>query len=121
MMQQRITEISGGIAASYRAAATVKFRSLYPVVVNHPAETALAVTVARSRHGSCRRRPSPALMGSEDFAFMLEERPGNIALIGNGDTARLHDASYDFNDAAIPYGVSYWKRLVETAMPISPA
>lgn len=60
-------------------------------------------------------------MGSEDFAFMLEERPGNIALIGNGDTAGLHDASYDFNDAAIPYGVSYWTRLVETAMPINSA
>jgi len=63
----------------------------------------------------------PQLMGSEDFAFMLEERPGNIALIGNGDTASLHDASYDFNDATIPYGVSYWTRLVETAMSINSA
>jgi amidohydrolase len=120
MMRQRITEISQGIAASYRAAATVKFRTLYPVVVNHPAETALAATVARGVMAAV-DADHPQLMGSQDFAFMLEERPGNIALIGNGDTAGLHDASYDFNNAAIPYGVSYWTRLVETAMPTSPA
>lgn len=57
-------------------------------------------------------------MGSEDFAFMLEMRPGNIALIENGSTAGLHDPSYDFNDAAIPYGVAYWERLIEKAMPL---
>ena len=120
MMQQRITEISEGIAPSYRAVATVKFRNLYPVVVNHPAETALAAAVAHDIMEAVDTE-HPQLMGSEDFAFMLEERPGNIALIGNGDTAGLHDASYDFNDAAIPYGVSYWTRLVETAMPINSA
>lgn len=49
---------------------------------------------------------------------MLEMRPGNIALIGNGSTAGLHDPSYDFNDAAIPYGVAYWERLIEKAMPL---
>ena len=87
------------------------------MVVNHPAETALAVAVARSVMAAVDAE-HPQLMGSEDFAFMLEERPGNIALIGNGDTAGLHDASYDFNDAAIPFGVSYWMRLIDTAMPI---
>ena len=117
-MQQRITEISEGIAASYGAVATVNYKSLYPVVVNHPAETALAVNVARDLMGAdAVNADHPQLMGSEDFAFMLQERPGNIALIGNGNTAGLHEASYDFNDAAIPYGVSYWMRLVETAMP----
>ncbi|TIS87008.1 M20 aminoacylase family protein [Mesorhizobium sp.] len=118
MMQRRITEISEGIAASYGATATVDYKSLYPVVVNHPAETALAVDVARNVMGAdAVNSDHPQLMGSEDFAFMLQERPGNIALIGNGNTAGLHEASYDFNDAAIPYGVSYWMRLVETAMP----
>lgn len=48
---------------------------------------------------------------------MLEQRPGNISLLGNGNTAGLHDSSYDFNDEAIPYGVSYWKSLIEMAMP----
>jgi len=118
-MRQRIVEISEGIAASYGATATVKFKGLYPVVVNHAAETALAVEAARAIMGAEAVNPDhPQLMGSEDFAFMLEERPGNIALIGNGDTAGLHDASYDFNDAAIPFGVSYWMRLIDTAMPI---
>jgi metal-dependent amidase/aminoacylase/carboxypeptidase family protein len=59
----------------------------------------------------------PPVMGAEDFAFMLEARPGTMIAIGNGDTAGLHDPAYDFNDEAIPYGVSYWTRLVETAMP----
>ena len=87
-------------------------------MVNHAAETTLAVEAARAIMGAEAVNPDhPQLMGSEDFAFMLEERPGNIALIGNGDTAGLHDASYDFNDAAIPFGVAYWIRLIETAMP----
>lgn len=117
-MQRRIIEIAEGIASSYGATATVVFKGLYPVVVNHPAETALAVEVARAVMGFDFVDPDhPQLMGSEDFAFMLEQRPGNIALLGNGSTAGLHDPAYDFNDAAIPYGVAYWTRLVEAAMP----
>ncbi|WP_342586327.1 M20/M25/M40 family metallo-hydrolase [Neorhizobium galegae] len=92
---------------------------VYPAVVNHPAETALAVEVARTVMGEDSVDPDHSqLMGSEDFAFMLEHRAGNIALLGNGSTAGLHDPGYDFNDAAIPYGVGYWTRLVETAMPV---
>jgi hippurate hydrolase len=56
-------------------------------------------------------------MGGEDFSFMLEARPGAFIFIGNGDTAGLHHPSYDFDDKAIPVGMSYWARLVETAMP----
>jgi hippurate hydrolase len=57
------------------------------------------------------------LMGSEDFAFMLEERPGAYIFMGNGDTAGVHHPAYDFNDAAIPYGMSLWAKIVETGMP----
>ena len=57
------------------------------------------------------------LMGGEDFSFMLEARPGAFIFIGNGKTAGVHHPKYDFNDAAIPAGISYWARLVETAMP----
>jgi hippurate hydrolase len=118
-MHRRIIDISEGIAASYGAIATVTFRNLYPAVVNHPAETALAVEVARTVMGEDSVDPDHSqLMGSEDFAFMLEQRAGNIALLGNGSTVGLHDPGYDFNDAAIPYGVGYWTRLVETAMPV---
>jgi hippurate hydrolase len=56
-------------------------------------------------------------MGAEDFSFMLEARPGAFIFIGNGDSAGLHNAGYDFNDDAIPIGASFWARLVETALP----
>jgi len=119
IMARRIVDISEGIAASYGASATVTFRNLYPVVVNSPAETALAVEVARAFMGVHAVEPDHAqLMGSEDFAFMLEQRPGNIALLGNGSTAGLHEPSYDFNDAAIPYGINYWTRLIETGLQL---
>ncbi|WEO69867.1 M20/M25/M40 family metallo-hydrolase [Rhizobium rhizogenes] len=84
------------------------FRNLYPAVVYHPAETALAVEAARTVLGEDSFDSDHSqLMGSEDFAFMLEERPGNTALLDNGSTAGPHDPAYDFNDAAIPYEVAY--------------
>ncbi len=55
-------------------------------------------------------------MGSEDFSFMLESRPGAFIFIGNGDSATLHHPAYDFNDEVLPYGMSYWVELVETAL-----
>jgi hippurate hydrolase len=59
-------------------------------------------------------------MGAEDFSYMLEKRPGAFIFLGNGDTSGLHHPSYDFNDAALPFGISYWVRLAETAMPLDP-
>ena len=56
-------------------------------------------------------------MGGEDFAFLAEARPGAFVFIGNGDTARLHTATYDFNDELIPWGVSYWATLVREQLP----
>jgi hippurate hydrolase len=55
-------------------------------------------------------------MAAEDFAYMLESRPGAFIIIGNGETPGLHNPAYDFNDDAIPFGVSYWVRLVETIL-----
>jgi metal-dependent amidase/aminoacylase/carboxypeptidase family protein len=55
-------------------------------------------------------------MGAEDFSFMLESRPGAFIMIGNGDSAVWHDPKYDFNDAVLPYGMSYWAELVEKAL-----
>ena len=57
------------------------------------------------------------IMGGEDFSFLLEQRPGAFIFMGNGDSAGLHHPAYNFNDEAIPVGVSYWGRLVEMAMP----
>ena len=56
------------------------------------------------------------MMGGEDFAFMLEARPGAFIFIGNGDTAGLHHPAYDFNDAIIPAGIAYWARLAQTRL-----
>jgi len=58
-------------------------------------------------------------MGGEDFAYMLQKRPGAYIFLGNGPTSELHSDTYDFNDDIIPAGVSYWVRLVETALPAS--
>ena len=55
-------------------------------------------------------------MGAEDFSYMLEAKPGALILMGNGDTAGLHHPEYDFNDAALPFGIAYWTRLIETAL-----
>jgi hippurate hydrolase len=90
-----------------------------PITTNHaPQQTDFAVQVASDIAGPSKviADCSP-IMGAEDFAFMLEARPGNMIFIGNGDTAACHHPAYDFNDAAIPHGVSYWARLVEIGMP----
>ena len=118
MLQKRVTETAEGIARSYGATATVHYTRLYPPTVNHPRETDFAVAVAKSVAGDAHViADTPPLMGSEDFSFMLNERPGNMIMLGNGDTPGCHHPAYDFNDAAIPLGVSYWVRLVEMGMP----
>ena len=118
LIEMRVRNTAIGIAAAYGARATVDYVRDYPVTVNHPRETDFAIAVATDIAGTDRVISQlPPLMAAEDFSFMLEACPGNMILIGNGDTAGLHHPAYDFNDAAIPYGVSYWARLIETAMP----
>jgi amidohydrolase len=118
MLERRITETAEGIAQSYGATARVAYRRSYPPTINHNTETDFAVRVAQDVAGKANVDPNTVpLMGSEDFSFMLNERPGNMILLGNGDTANCHHPAYDFNDAAIPLGVSYWVRLIEMGMP----
>jgi hippurate hydrolase len=116
--QKRIHEVATGIAAAHRAKAKVTLTTGYPVTENHRDQTEFAERVARDVAGAARvdgaMEPS---MGSEDFSFMLLERPGAFIFVGNGDTASVHNAKYDFDDAALPVGMSYWARLVEMAMP----
>ena len=71
--------------------------------------------MARVVSGQCDE--APLVMGGEDFAYMLLERPGAYILMGNGDTAAVHHPEYNFNDAAIPAGVSFWVELAESRMP----
>jgi len=118
LLERRVGEVAHGIAAAYGAAARVEYSRGYPITVNHARETDFAVKIASEVAGSTKvAADTPPIMAGEDFAFMLQARPGNMIFIGNGDTAALHHPAYDFNDAAIPHGVSYWARLVELGMP----
>jgi amidohydrolase len=120
LLHKRVVETAEGIARAYGAVAHVTYNRDYPATINHPRETEFAAKVARDVAGADKvSTETPPLMAGEDFAFMLEERPGNMIFIGNGDTAACHHPAYDFNDTAIPYGVSYWARLAETAMPVA--
>jgi len=117
LLEARLNAVVPAAAAAYGATARVTYRRECPVTVNHPEQTAFAAAVAREIAGESRvdadMRPE---MGAEDFSFMLEKRPGAFIFVGNGDSARLHHPAYDFDDAAIPVGASYWVRLVERAL-----
>ena len=117
MAETRIKEIATGIAMAMGAQAQVSYHRGYPVTFNHAAETAFALDIMRKVAGEQAVSDEfPPAMGAEDFSYMLEARPGSFVFIGNGDTANLHNSAYDFNDEAIPYGISYWVTLAETAL-----
>lgn len=113
--QERLTAIAETTARAYGAEAKVNYIKGYPVMINHPDETEFAAEVAREISGDCAE--APLVMGGEDFAYMLEERPGAYILVGNGDTASVHHPEYDFSDEAIPAGCSWWAGVVERRMP----
>jgi len=117
LAKQRFHEIVEGVAALNRCKATIDFEDGYPITFNHADETEFATKVAQEIVGADKVMTNvPPVMGAEDFSYMLEARPGAFICIGNGATAGLHHPEYDFNDKAIPYGVSYWARLVENAL-----
>ena len=117
LAERRIREIAAGIAAASGISAMVDYNRNYPPTLNHPAQTDFAVSVARRVAGADRVMTEiPPVMGAEDFAFMLEARPGAFIWLGNGDSAGLHHPGYDFNDAALPYGMAYFVGIVETAL-----
>lgn len=92
----------------------------YPPTINDAATADFAKAVLQEVAGEEQVHTEfPPTMGSEDFAFMSREKPGVFVFCGNGDTASLHNAKYDFNDDALAHGVAYWTKLVETALPKS--
>jgi hippurate hydrolase len=115
LAEKRISEICQGVAATYGGTVEVNYIRNYPVMVNSDEQTEFAAKVARIVSGDCAE--APLVMGGEDFAFMLEERPGAYILVGNGDTAMVHHPEYNFNDEAIPIGCSWWAEIVEQRMP----
>lgn len=115
--EKRLTECAQATAVAFGGRAEVVYHRGYPVTVNHEAETEFATSVARRVAGDhAVEGNAPPRMGAEDFSYMLERRPGAFVFIGNGDTAILHNSSYDFNDDILPYGISYWATLAETAL-----
>lgn len=129
LIQRRMEEMATGVAAAFHAAVDFSFKRNYPPLINHPEQTAFAVEAMRAVVGADRVDTNvEPTMGAEDFAFMLQEKPGCYVFIGNGEGAhragghglgpcQLHNTSYDFNDNLLPIGASYWVRLVEMSLP----
>jgi amidohydrolase len=118
LCETRIRALVETICAAYGAKATIEYNRGYPVTRNHPEQAAFLAAVAADVGGAAAvdAEVTP-MMGAEDFSFLLEQRPGAYIFLGNGATAGVHHPAYDFNDEAIPYGVSLWAKVVETAMP----
>ncbi|MDG1864357.1 MAG: M20 family metallopeptidase [Yoonia sp.] len=113
--ETRLKAIAEGTCKTFGAEAKISFYHGYPSMVNHPEQTEFAAAVATKVSGACEE--APLVMGGEDFAYMLEERPGAYILVGNGDTASVHHPEYNFDDEAIPAGCSWWAGIVEERMP----
>ena len=116
LVEKRMREVVAGVAQMTGAKNRSTYRRNYPVLVNPAAQTELAAEVAREVAGPANVHEMPPLMGAEDFAYMLQARPGAFIFCGNGDSAGLHHPAYDFNDEAIVFGTSYWIKLVENTL-----
>ena len=115
LAEERISAIVSLTAEAMGGQARINYMRGYPVMVNHAEQTEFAASVAAAVSGHCDE--APLIMGGEDFAYMLQARPGAYILVGNGDTAMVHHPEYNFNDEIIPAGCSWWAGLVETGMP----
>ena len=120
-LEQSIQRIASGIASSFGATVEYRYERRYPPTVNSIEETEFAARAAIATSGpeAVNRNPTPS-MGSEDFAFMLLEKPGCYIWIGNGDgegSCMIHNPGYDFNDDILPIGASYWSHLVAQLLP----
>ena len=126
LIESRMHSIAKHTAAAFDAQIDFRFKRNYPPLINHVKETAFAVEVMQSIVGANKVNTQiEPTMGAEDFAFMLQEKPGCYVFIGNGEgdhrdsghglgPCNLHNPSYDFNDELIPLGASYWVRLAES-------
>ncbi|MGZ9046952.1 MAG: amidohydrolase, partial [Telluria sp.] len=131
LIEKRMEEIAKGTVSAFNAEVDFMFKRNYPPLVNHARETAFAIEAMKAvaGPGSVNDNVEPT-MGAEDFAFMLQEKPGCYVFIGNGEgdhragghglgPCQLHNASYDFNDNLLPIGASYWVRLAEMSLPVT--
>jgi hippurate hydrolase len=129
LVERRMQEIAAGVATAFNAGIDFSFKRNYPPLVNHAAQTAFAIEAMKAVVGEDNVDASvEPTMGAEDFAFMLQAKPGCYVFLGNGEgehrvgghglgPCQLHNGSYDFNDQLLPIGASYWVRLVEMSLP----
>ncbi|MDR0809190.1 MAG: amidohydrolase [Gemmobacter sp.] len=119
LLKRRFHEIVEGHASAFGVKARIDYDWGYPATVNHPEQAAFAAGVAAEISGEALvRANAPREMGSEDFSYMLEARPGAYLFLGTGPGAGLHHPAFDFNDEAAPVGASFFAQLVERALPL---
>jgi hippurate hydrolase len=131
MIETRMRQITESISAAFDVRCEFEFERNYPPTINSPAEAEFARQVMTEIVGAENVIPQEPTMGAEDFAYMLQAKPGAYCFIANGDGAHremghgggpcmLHNPSYDFNDDLIPLGASYWVRLGEAWLARKP-
>ncbi|SCW72359.1 hippurate hydrolase [Ancylobacter rudongensis] len=116
LAEQRFRAIVEGVCAAQGARAEVRYDRRYPSLVNHPAEFGHALAAAHATVGAAVDADFERIMAAEDFAYMLEAVPGAYLCLASGPGANLHNAAYDFNDALLPVGASYWVNLVQSLL-----
>jgi len=127
MIEQRMRDVATHTSAAFGATCTFEFARNYPPTINHPAEANFARAVMADIVGADNVLAQEPTMGAEDFSYMLQAKPGAYCFIGNGDGVHreighgqgpctLHNPNYDFNDALIPLGATYWVKLVESSL-----
>jgi amidohydrolase len=127
MIEQRMRDVAAHTSAAFGATFTFEFERNYPPTINHSTEANFAREVMAGIVGSENVMAQEPTMGAEDFSYMLQAKPGAYCFIGNGDGVHreighgegpctLHNPNYDFNDALIPLGATYWVKLVEASL-----
>ena len=130
MIERRMRQVAEHTCAAHEATCIFEFERNYPPTINTPAEADFARAVMADIVGADKVLTQEPTMGAEDFAFMLEVKPGAYCFIANGDgqhrepdhgggPCTLHNASYDFNDALIPLGATYWVRLAQRWLSVA--
>lgn len=115
--EREIPRIADGIARAFGAEIQFQYLRSVPVTYNHPDETRKASAAAHDLVGASAVDDAVKIhLGAEDFSYMLQARPGSFVFLGNGPTAACHNPAFDFDDEALPYGIGYWVKLVETVL-----
>ena len=115
--EERLHSLVTNLATGFGATVEIDYERNYPVMANHDRETEFAAEAARKVSGQCDE--APLIMGGEDFAYLLNARPGAYILVGNGDGPAVHHPEYNFNDDAIPAGCSWFVEVVESRLAAS--